>query len=154
MRFMIAERQDESLAAPRKSAHGRCWITSLIAATMREHAVMSIQKFLESRIEDDERLAREAMATTDLEDSRLALTDDGRVTATGWRMLSEVELKREMLLCHDDDLSEAPGRPTIVCVTCREPYPCQSLRIAAAVYSDHPRYLHEWRPHDPDPRTD
>jgi hypothetical protein len=48
-----------------------------------------------------------------------------------------------MLLCHDDDLSEAPGRPTIVCVTCREPYPCQSLRIAAAVYSDHPRYLYE-----------
>jgi hypothetical protein len=121
---------------------------------MREHAVMSIQKFLESRIEADERLTREATARTDLEDSRLALTDDGRVSATGSRVLSEVALKREMLFCHDDDRSEAPGRPTIVCVACREPYPCQSLRIAAAVYSDHPRYLPEWRPDDPDPRTD
>lgn len=129
-------------------------VTHVDAVTVRQHAVMSIQKFLESRIEDDERLAREGIERTALEDSRLAVTEDGRVSATGWRTLSEVALKREMLFCHDDDLSEGPTGPARVCVTCREPYPCQSLRIAAAVYSDHPRYRPEWQPDDPDTRAD
>lgn len=122
------------------------------AGTLWRHAVMNIQKFLESRIEDDERLASEGMERSALEDSRLALADDGRVSAAGWRTLSEAALKREMLFSHDDDLSEHPGRPTIVCVTCREPYACQSLRIAAAVYSGHPRYRPEWCPDGPDTR--
>jgi hypothetical protein len=121
---------------------------------MREHAVMSIQKFLESRIEDDERLAREGMARTDLADSRLVMTDDGRLSASGWRVLSEVALMRDMLFCHYDVPSEEPGALAIVCATCQEPYPCQSLRIAAAVYRDHPRYRPEWRPDDPDTRAD
>lgn len=121
---------------------------------VRKHAVMSIQEFLESRVEDDERLAREGVARTAVEDSRLALTADGRVSATGWRILSEVALKREMLFCHDDAPSPILGTPRIVCVTCEEPYPCQSLRIAAAIYSDHPRYRPEWRPDDPDTRAD
>lgn len=42
----------------------------------------------------------------------------------------------------------------IICLTCKEPYPCQSQRIAAAVYSDHPRYRPEWRLDDPDTRAD
>jgi hypothetical protein len=115
---------------------------------------MSIQEFLESRIRDDERLAREGVAGTALEDSRLALTDEDRVSATGWRMLSEVALKRDMLFCHHDVPAEDLGTLAIVCATCREPYPCQSLRIAAAVYRDHPRYRPEWRPDDPDTRAD
>ena len=36
----------------------------------------------------------------------------------------------------------------IICLTCKEPYPCQSQRIAAAVYSDHPRHRT-----DPDTRV-
>lgn len=115
---------------------------------------MSIQEFLESRIKEDEHLAREGVARTALEDSRLAMTDEGRVSATGWRMLSDVALKRDMLFCHHDVPSEEPGTLAIVCATCQEPYPCQSLRIAAAVYREHPRYRPAWRTDDPDTRAD
>jgi hypothetical protein len=61
---------------------------------------------------------------------------------------------RDMLFCHPDVPSEEPGALAIVCATCQEPYPCQSLRIAAAVYREHPRYRPEWRPDDPDTRAD
>lgn len=120
---------------------------------VREHVSMSIEGFLTSRIEDDERLAEAAVAKLALQDSRLALTDDGRVSATGWRMLSETALKREMLFSHHDEPRDDGPTMTIVCVTCQEPFPCQSLRIAAAVYSDHPNYEPHWLPDEPDTRA-
>ena len=110
--------------------------------------------FLEHRIAEDEQMAREAMATLPVQDSRLSLTGDHRVSATGWRTLAEAALKRDMMFTHHD-IPHQDGRSlTIQCATCDEPYPCQQLRIALAVYADHPRYDPTWKPHDPDTRAD
>ena len=43
---------------------------------------MSIERFLEARIDADELLAHEGSSLTVM-DSRLAVTDEGRVSATG-----------------------------------------------------------------------
>ncbi|KQZ87422.1 hypothetical protein ASD62_17710 [Phycicoccus sp. Root563] len=117
---------------------------------------IGIDEFLEKRVRDDERLGREALAKMPTEDSRLLEASDGRVSATGWRILRDAALKREMIFSHDDYLElPADGRPPVVeCVTCRELYPCQSLRIAVAVYADHPTYNPAWRPFEPDTRAD
>lgn len=128
---------------------------------MRHHEFMAvkgvgIEFFLESRIGEDEARARAAFARDGAADSRVALTPNDRVSMTGWRMLAECVLKRDMLFVHHDVPQEGSGRARvdIICATCEETYPCQQLRIALAVYSDHPQYEPEWRPHDPDTRAD
>lgn len=131
-----------------------CAEESAVALPMVQDRCVDIIGFLEHRIAEDEQLAREAMRTLPVEDSRLSLTGDHRVTATGWRTLGEAALKRDMLFTHHDiphglaDRSQSSARP------CQEPYPCQQLRIALAVYADHPRYDPAWKPHDPDTRAD
>ena len=116
---------------------------------------MHLDALIEQRIVDDEQRARAAMEKLPLEDSRLMETVDNRVSATGGRVLAEAALKREMLFSHHDvwrdDISSAV---VIECAPCGEAYPCQALRITAAVYSDHPRYNPAWRPVDPDTRAD
>jgi hypothetical protein len=115
---------------------------------------MHLDQFLEQRIVDDEQHARAAMERLPAEDSRLMETGHSRVSATGWRVLAEAALKREMLFGHHDVPREDGHSLVIECAACQEPYPCQSLRITAAVYSDHPRYNPAWRPFNPDTRAD
>jgi hypothetical protein len=63
------------------------------------------------------------------------------------RALREVEAKRRILEIHYDYRG--------VCPTCfslrnppiqREPYPCDTARMLALPYADHPDYRAEWRP--------
>lgn len=122
--------------------------------TKNDGWLMHLDAFIEARVDEDERRAREAMERVPMEDSRLSLTGDGLVGATGWRVLAEAALKREMLFAHDDVPVRRDRSVEIECFTCKEPYPCQSLRIAAAVYSDHPRYNPEWKPAEDAPPVD
>lgn len=121
---------------------------------MSNHAGIHLDAFLEERIVEDEQRARAAMEKLPLEDSRLMETGDSRVSATGWRILAEAALKRAMLFSHHDIPREDGRRFVIECATCQADYPCQSLRLTAAVYSDHPRYNPAWRPIEPDTRVD
>lgn len=121
---------------------------------MGDHSAMHLDQFLEQRIAEDEARAHAAMEQLPTEDSRLVDTPDGRVGATGWRTLAEVALKREMLFTHHDVPTEDEGTFVLKCATCQEPYPCQSLRITASVFSDHPRFNPAWKPSEPDTRAD
>lgn len=68
------------------------------------------------------------------------------------RILREVEAKRRMFDLHvlaERDYGD--GFVTELCMVCdpQEPepfYPCQTLRLLALPYSDHPDYHEEWRP--------
>ena len=77
------------------------------------------------------------------------------------RVLREVAAKRAILSVHR--VVEYPGpyvpiSPTCsICITEREGYqeewgdddwPCATIRLLAAVYSDHPDYRQEWAPHE------
>ena len=96
---------------------------------MRHHEFMAvkgvgIEFFLESRIGEDEARARAVFDRDGAADSRVALTPNDRVSMTGWRMLAECVLKRDMLFVHHDVPQEGSGRARvdIVCATCEETY--------------------------------
>lgn len=89
--------------------------------------------FLLARIKEDEKAAVLAPGATDLRDVREALA------------------KRAVLAIHSDRDGD--------CARCsdyawfavldggeREEFPCPTLKALAAVYSDHPDYLQEWKP--------
>lgn len=54
------------------------------------------------------------------------------------RMLREAAAKRDVLALHDN------GNVLDSCSYCHEAWPCRTVRILAAVYSDHPDYRQEW----------
>jgi hypothetical protein len=72
------------------------------------------------------------------------------------RMLREVEAKRATLAEHNPGYPvtypEPSGQPT--CSVCNEgswdvepmPWPCPTVRILAAIWSDHPEFDQEWKP--------
>ncbi|MER7131231.1 DUF6221 family protein [Streptosporangium saharense] len=75
------------------------------------------------------------------------------------RVLREVEAKRRIMGLHqegvDNDLPDdeepdpaAGDTRCMVCAAVGEPpyYPCQTLRILAHPYADHPDYQPEWAP--------
>ncbi|MFI7890901.1 DUF6221 family protein [Streptomyces sp. CACIS-1.16CA] len=68
------------------------------------------------------------------------------------RTLREVEAKRLIIECHEPWTA---GNGDIICGRCgREHidgrpgghFPCQTLRLLALPFADHPDYLEEWRP--------
>jgi hypothetical protein len=69
------------------------------------------------------------------------------------RVLREVTAERAILAAHATTIYYDPvGRREYMCETCHVPRDrpgygwCQTLRILAAVYSDHPDYQAEWKP--------
>jgi hypothetical protein len=59
------------------------------------------------------------------------------------RVLREVEAKRQILNLHrrDSDYGSDP-----ICNVCLYTPPCETVRVLALPYSDHPDYHEEWRP--------
>ncbi|GAB3083392.1 hypothetical protein GCM10027080_35890 [Pedococcus soli] len=94
---------------------------------------MDIWDFLERRIEQDEEIAWLTIEQVAVQDSRLTVTSDGRAGMTGRRLLAEAAMKRDLFDIHGDYLPlPEEGRGSLLhCVTCKELYPCQSLRITA-----------------------
>lgn len=79
------------------------------------------------------------------------------------RLLLDVAAKRQIVVLHVPANPDAkpiegypgwPDQPWLFCKTCGsgEPneyptdWPCQTLRLLASVYSDHPGYRPEWAP--------
>jgi hypothetical protein len=72
------------------------------------------------------------------------------------RVLREVAAKRAILARHRpwwDDYVDGDGieRATRECRECRPPgtpdnWPCYTIKVLAAVFSDHPGYRDEWKP--------
>ena len=133
---------------------------------------MGIVEFLEARIAEDEAVATYASAESGGPDwavrdipwegiYHFATSDDppGEVTAVTHhmdihdpaRVLREVAAKRELLELHYDG---NPGPGDIhYCGTCHDYYkhdaedwPCETVRVLASTFSDHPDFNEEWRP--------
>ncbi|MEU7010383.1 DUF6221 family protein [Streptomyces sp. NPDC046332] len=76
-------------------------------------------------------------------------------TENGWtqrRVLAEVDAKRRIIDLHALEYRERPERvigesDEPFCAECLgEGFPCETLRLFALPYADHPDYRDEWRP--------
>jgi hypothetical protein len=59
------------------------------------------------------------------------------------RVLAECEAKRRVVELHRTDATDPE---VIVCAVCLYGPPCETLRLLALPYADHPDYRPEWRP--------
>jgi hypothetical protein len=59
------------------------------------------------------------------------------------RVLAESEAKRSVVELHRTDATDPE---VIVCAVCLYGPPCETLRLLALPYADHPDYRPEWRP--------
>ncbi|WP_261949508.1 DUF6221 family protein [Rhodococcus sp. T9N] len=114
---------------------------------------MGIVEFLEARIAEDEAVAKMALHYP-------RHFHEGGITAEQTlymarhnpaRALREVVAKRELLELHYDD-NPGPG-DVHYCGTCHDYYkhdaedwPCETARVLASAFSDHPDFNEEWRP--------
>jgi len=74
------------------------------------------------------------------------------------RALAEIDAKRRILALHEPVILRAGGgaehfNTTRVCRSCEPPkqfpeaaYPCDTIRLLALPYADHPEYQDAWRP--------
>ncbi len=112
---------------------------------------MTLVEFLLSRIEEDE-----AECRREIEDGY-----GGERTDSGWtsvRVLAECEAKRRIVELHEAGgtypVGDGDGPRQAYCATCGSgepyeyptPWPCDTLRLLALSYVDHPDYREEWRP--------
>lgn len=136
---------------------------------------MTLTDFLLARIHDDECLARMAFAdhngngpewdeawsgAVDTRGEDLLLTNDSGVSRhivnfDPARVLAECEAKRQIVAIHhwivnpNDNCSECGGYDLVAGLGAqgyRRRYPCETLRLLALPYSDHPDYLPGWVP--------
>lgn len=115
-------------------------------------AERELTDFLLARIAEDEAAATEIVSMP-----------DGPVTIGNKRLLADCKAKRQILALHYRLDGAAPetfpyiddsyGQQRVVwppCAVCDEGSPkrpyCDTVRILAAVYADHPDYREEWRP--------
>jgi len=125
---------------------------------------MGLTEFLTARLAEDEAAARNTLEDRErmLPATLLAAVQqpDGSLITLGdpARVLREVEAKRAILAEHEDTycgyIYDHPDG--LMCVRCADadrdgvpyaerPWPCQTLRAVAAVYSDHPDYDEAWK---------
>lgn len=128
-----------------------------MAAASKDSATKTLSEFLLARIGEDEAQARDAIAKRDaiaythppvVPDMALMAFEDVGVPAVlvgPERVLAECEAKRQVVELHAENDSN-PSRFELQCWNDGEEYPCQTLRILALPYADHPAYRREWRP--------
>ena len=85
-----------------------------------------IVAFIEARLDANEKLAREAM---------------GYGYNSGLRLLAYVTAHRAILALH-----RPYGERGHLCNECMQDYPCQTVRLLAAIDADHASYRSEWKP--------
>ena len=130
----------------------------------------SLVAFLRARLDKDEAVARRVKSSWRQvgETGVIVASDGGRAEecANGnWtgiaehivrhdppRVLAEVESKRRIIELHALEYRERPERvlgeaDDPFCAECSgEGFPCETLRLLALPYADHPDYREEWRP--------
>ncbi|MEW2250411.1 DUF6221 family protein [Streptomyces sp. NPDC006975] len=132
----------------------------------------ALVEFLRARLEQDEASAKAASPGPwrPSEESDEVLAVDGVTVADGFalsgrqlrattehiarhdpaRVLAEVGARRHLIELHQERLEQGYG--TDFCAECgfgevgRQYYPCQTLRLLALPYADHPDYQERWRP--------
>jgi hypothetical protein len=120
--------------------------------------------FLAARLDEDEAAAKAALEQSAEEGTQWWFDDAAPETPREFhvarhdpaRVLREVEAGRTILAEHVPyDCTEPKGQRCFRCASDRayrsgaaihEAWPCLTLRILAAVYSDHPDYRPEWKP--------
>jgi hypothetical protein len=110
---------------------------------------MTLTEFLRARVAEDEQRAQVSIDHHEADEpwGYAHLEGDGPHIAawSPWRVLEECRAKRELVELHDEN-SSIPGRETLSCWVCGDDYPCQTLRIMAIPYADHPQFHPGWRP--------
>lgn len=131
-------------------------------------------QFLRARLDEDERIAqahKQAFPSWHHDDSANEIRDDANAGTVAFvphaadgshiarhdpaRVLAEVDAKRRLLTVHARDTTYSFSG----CVTCDAgdnscgcmggsayDYPCETLRLLALPYADHPDYRPEWAP--------
>lgn len=112
---------------------------------------MSITKFLEARIAEDEAVV--AHSSPHERTGGYTYADVGALsevlTVGTERVLAECEAKRAIIALHSQSGMRWEGFPrankqVTYCLEDQHPSPCSTLRTIAAVYKDHPDYQQEW----------
>lgn len=120
---------------------------------------MGLVEFLTARLDEDERVAREATQTlawrqgTGIDDDLVRIT--GAITQAPtpadaahiarWnpvRVLAEIAAKRDVLRHHAP--AAAKKHPGFECAWCNMLYPCFDARTLARPYADHPDFESHW----------
>ena len=95
---------------------------------------MTLPEFLTARIAEDGSEARGNLG-------------DYYQSQNAERMLLEIEAKKQIMALHFEMDGGAPVWPA--CAVCHEGSParphCDTVRILAAIYADHPDFQDEWR---------
>jgi hypothetical protein len=106
---------------------------------------MTITEFLEARIDEDEERATSGWVR--LGDTRWETDNYGRNFLTPSAVLAECAAKRALSSLH----SLTTYRTQKVCDSCGDwwdgspiDYPCDTIKIIAAVYAGHPDYQSDW----------
>ena len=113
---------------------------------------MTIVEFLLARIAEDEAVAERAVDEW-FDAEWIEIDDDPRDHAQHWRparALVECAAKRRVVELHAQSGERWTGFPRAdrleaYCQHDQHASPCPTLRLVAAVYSDHPDYDQAWR---------
>jgi len=113
--------------------------------------------FLRARLDDDEQVARAAkpgpwaadgggVHATHPTDEVVSYTESAEHIARHdpARILREVEVKRRIMEKHG--ASDRMEYSYFLCTGCSDGHPCDTLRLLALPYDDHPECREEWRP--------
>ena len=68
-----------------------------------------------------------------------------RLSRPGY-VLAQAAKDRAILALHQPDAEPAPSAGALHCAEDGHAYPCQTVRLLAAVDADHPAYRPEWKP--------
>ncbi|MCQ8831746.1 DUF6221 family protein [Streptomyces malaysiensis] len=111
----------------------------------------ALVEFLRARLDEDDAEARRVPPNQSPTELRaMVLREGGQpfLVVASERVMREVDAKRRLVGLHERLSGDAP-----FCVTCDAPsgipgrdHGCDTIRLLALPYSDHPDYREEWRP--------
>ena len=108
---------------------------------------MTLTEFLLARIAEEEHVAQQWPLALDPPPKGHAFWIDTAghpVYEPRTKVLAECEAKRRIVEIHGP--SDRREYDYALCKRCTDGHPCDTLRLLALPYADHPDYREEWRP--------